>query len=84
MYLLIEDTNHLRHKKLKVGTQIILPLLYEICDKTENGNEVVRPLDSVSKLRARIGAGYHPLARQFRSGNLDLIYPWEATAIQSR
>jgi hypothetical protein len=32
MYLLIEDTNHLRHKKLKVGTQIILPLLYEICD----------------------------------------------------
>lgn len=84
MYLLLEDTNHLRHKKLKVGSRIILPLLYEICDKTENENEVVQALDSVSKLRARIGSEYHPPARQFTSGNLDLIYPWEATGFRSR
>jgi hypothetical protein len=81
MYLLIEDTNHLRHKRLKVGAQIILPLLYEICDKSQNENALVRPLDSIAKLRERIGSDYHPHARDFRSGNLNLIYPWEGTGV---
>jgi len=83
MYLMLEDTNNLRHKKLKVGAQIVLPLLYELCDQSQNQNELVRPLDSISKLRERIGSGYHPVARQFRSGNLNLIYPWEGTAIST-
>ena len=80
MYLLIEDKNHLRHKKLKVGAQIVLPLLYEICEQTQK-NELVQPLDSVSKLKERIGNAYRPVARQFRSGNLNLIYPWEQTGL---
>ncbi|WP_439372974.1 LysM peptidoglycan-binding domain-containing protein [Bradyrhizobium sp. DASA03120] len=79
MYLMIEDTNHLRHKSLRVGAQIVLPLLYELCDKMENLNALVRPLDSISKLRERIGTDYHPVASQFRSRNLNLIYPWEAS-----
>jgi LysM domain len=80
IYLHLEDVNHLRGKRLKVGTQIVLPLLYELCNQMQNRNELVRPRDSVTKLREQIGPSYHPLASHFRSRNLNLIYPWESSA----
>jgi hypothetical protein len=76
IYLYVEDLNHLRRKRLPVGRQLQLPLLYEICAEMIRNDDLVRPGDSVFGIKQRRSA-YNPKAGQFRSRSLNLIYPYE-------
>jgi hypothetical protein len=67
----------LRHKSLAVGQEIRLPLLYELCADMVRSDALVRPGDTIFGIRKRRNGLYKPKPAQFRSRNLNLIYPYE-------
>ena len=75
-FLTLEQRNGLRHKRLRTGAVINAPLLYETCNDEANGNIVI-PGDSIYQIAKRLGSAYKPSPREFRSGRLSLIYPYE-------
>jgi LysM domain len=75
-FLLLEQSNGLRGKKLPVGKSIVAPLLYETC-KDEAAGNLVLPGDTVFALRKRLGSTFDPKRGDFRSRRLSLIYPYE-------
>ncbi|MER8475709.1 LysM peptidoglycan-binding domain-containing protein [Mesorhizobium sp. M1163] len=77
IYLRIEDINGLRGKLIRPGDKIIVPLLYEACEAIVVQDRLVRPTDSVYKINLRKPGGFHPKRRGLRSGNLNLLYPYE-------
>jgi LysM domain len=76
IHVYLEDLNHLRRKRLAIGQVISLPLLSELCANVVVNDSLVRPRDTVFGIRHR-HAGLEPKASQFRSRNLNLIYPYE-------
>jgi hypothetical protein len=75
-FLLVQEVNQLRGKKLAVGKAIRLPLLYELCEHL-NQDLLVRPGDSVYAIGLRKGSAFNPRPSYFISGRLNLIYPYE-------
>ncbi|WP_168879113.1 LysM peptidoglycan-binding domain-containing protein [Rhizobium sp. P28RR-XV] len=78
IYLRVEDINGLRGKPIRPGDKIIVPLLYEACEAIVIQDSLVRPADSVYKINARKLEGFRPKPSDLRSGNLNLIYPYES------
>jgi hypothetical protein len=83
IYIHLEDLNLMRKKPLPIGRSITLPLLYELCADVAINDSLVRPTDTIEKIRSRHGAAFHPRARDFRSGSLNLIYPYEGIRLSS-
>lgn len=75
-YIYIEDLNGLQGKKLQPGQQVEIPLQAEFCQAVVVNDALVRPGDSILGINRR--KLFKPDYSKLRSGNPDLIYPYEA------
>jgi hypothetical protein len=79
MFALIESATGLKRTNIRPGQQLVVPYYTELCEQTNQGR-IVRPGDSVWALK-QLHPGYKPNRRDFRSGRLDLIYPFETVRL---
>lgn len=83
LYLVIEGINGVRGHELKVGQEIEIPLHHEVCESVRYSADVVRKGDTLTG-KADKGEIPHESIRAIipRSGNIDLIYPFEILKVR--
>lgn len=82
LFSLIERVNGLRGKVIRPGDEVVVPLGTELCGEVNKG-AIVLPGDTVWSLKAKHD-GFDPTGADFRSGRLDVIYPYELLRLPSQ
>lgn len=78
IFIMVEDINHLRRRKLVSGEAILIPQLWQVFARVGPTPTMVAPGDSIWSLRKRRGGNLEVRASDFRSGRLGKIYPYES------